>query len=123
VQDSVARFVDDAVLPIIRRISRTTPSRKSCWRTRRPRPARQLARGLRLCRHERRELRPDLPGARTRRFRPAQFRVGAVVALHVPIYTYGSEEQKQRYLPRMAKGEVIGAFGLTEPHGGSDRPT
>ncbi len=37
-----------------------------------------------------------------------------------PIYTYGSEEQKQRYLPRMARGEVIGAFGLTEPHGGSD---
>ncbi len=37
-----------------------------------------------------------------------------------PIYTYGSEEQKSRWLPRMAKGEVIGAFGLTEPHGGSD---
>src|SRR5512139_653159 len=37
-----------------------------------------------------------------------------------PIYTYGSEEQKSRYLPRMAKGELIGAFGLTEPHGGSD---
>jgi len=37
-----------------------------------------------------------------------------------PIYEYGSEEQKQKYLPRMAKGEVIGCFGLTEPHGGSD---
>jgi glutaryl-CoA dehydrogenase len=37
-----------------------------------------------------------------------------------PIYTYGSEEQKQQYLPRMARGELIGAFGLTEPHGGSD---
>jgi glutaryl-CoA dehydrogenase len=37
-----------------------------------------------------------------------------------PIYTYGSEEQKQKYLPRMARGEVIGCFGLTEPHGGSD---
>jgi glutaryl-CoA dehydrogenase len=37
-----------------------------------------------------------------------------------PIYTYGSEEQKQQYLPRMAAGEVIGCFGLTEPHGGSD---
>jgi len=37
-----------------------------------------------------------------------------------PIYTYGSEEQKQNYLPRMATGEVIGCFGLTEPHGGSD---
>jgi glutaryl-CoA dehydrogenase len=37
-----------------------------------------------------------------------------------PIYAYGSEEQKQRWLPGMAKGEVIGCFGLTEPHGGSD---
>jgi glutaryl-CoA dehydrogenase len=37
-----------------------------------------------------------------------------------PIYTYGSEEQKQKWLPRMAAGEVIGCFGLTEPHGGSD---
>jgi glutaryl-CoA dehydrogenase len=37
-----------------------------------------------------------------------------------PIYTFGSEEQKQRYLPRMARGELIGCFGLTEPHGGSD---
>ena len=37
-----------------------------------------------------------------------------------PIYSYGSEEQKQKYLPRMAKGELIGCFGLTEPHGGSD---
>jgi glutaryl-CoA dehydrogenase len=37
-----------------------------------------------------------------------------------PIYTYGSEAQKQRWLPRMATGEVIGCFGLTEPHGGSD---
>src|SRR6201989_1738046 len=39
-----------------------------------------------------------------------------------PIYAYGSEEQKQRYLPRMARGELIGCFGLTESHGGSDPP-
>lgn len=37
-----------------------------------------------------------------------------------PIYTYGSEEQKQKWLPAMARGEAIGCFGLTEPHGGSD---
>jgi glutaryl-CoA dehydrogenase len=37
-----------------------------------------------------------------------------------PIYAFGSEAQKQKYLPRMARGEVIGCFGLTEPHGGSD---
>ena len=37
-----------------------------------------------------------------------------------PIYTFGSEEQKSRWLPAMARGEKIGCFGLTEPHGGSD---
>ncbi len=37
-----------------------------------------------------------------------------------PIYAYGSEEQRMRWLPSMARGETIGCFGLTEPHGGSD---
>jgi glutaryl-CoA dehydrogenase len=37
-----------------------------------------------------------------------------------PIYAYGSEEQRKRWLPDMATGKVIGCFGLTEPHGGSD---
>ena len=36
------------------------------------------------------------------------------------IYKHGSEEQKQEWLPRMASGEVIGCFGLTEPTAGSD---
>jgi len=37
-----------------------------------------------------------------------------------PIHAFGSEEQKQKYLPGMAKGELIGCFGLTEPDHGSD---
>ncbi|HEY8573891.1 acyl-CoA dehydrogenase [Phenylobacterium sp.] len=37
-----------------------------------------------------------------------------------PIYAFGSEEQKQKFLPGMARGEIIGCFGLTEPDGGSD---
>jgi glutaryl-CoA dehydrogenase len=37
-----------------------------------------------------------------------------------PIWRFGSEEQKQEWLPRMAAGEVIGCFGLTEPDSGSD---
>ncbi len=37
-----------------------------------------------------------------------------------PIYAYGSEEQRMRWLPDMARGKVIGCFGLTEAHGGSD---
>ena len=37
-----------------------------------------------------------------------------------PIYAYGSEEQRRQWLPAMARGELIGCFGLTEAHGGSD---
>src|SRR5919197_353144 len=37
-----------------------------------------------------------------------------------PIWKFGSEEQKKEWLPRMATGEVIGCFGLTEPDAGSD---
>lgn len=38
----------------------------------------------------------------------------------VPIYAYGSEAQREKYLPAMAKGEILGCFGLTEPDHGSD---
>ncbi|MBL8008123.1 MAG: acyl-CoA dehydrogenase family protein [Ignavibacteria bacterium] len=37
-----------------------------------------------------------------------------------PIYTFGSEEQRKKYLPKLAKGEMIGCFGLTEPDFGSN---
>jgi glutaryl-CoA dehydrogenase len=37
-----------------------------------------------------------------------------------PIFTYGSEEQRRKYLPKLATGEWVGAFGLTEPDAGSD---
>jgi alkylation response protein AidB-like acyl-CoA dehydrogenase len=37
-----------------------------------------------------------------------------------PIYTYGSEEQRKKYLPKLASGEWMGCFGLTEPNHGSD---
>lgn len=37
-----------------------------------------------------------------------------------PIFAFGNEEQRKQWLPRMAAGEVIGCFGLTESHGGSD---
>jgi len=40
-----------------------------------------------------------------------------------PIYRYGSDEQKDRWLPAMARAEAIGCFGLTEPDGGSDPGT
>ncbi|MCM2273222.1 MAG: acyl-CoA dehydrogenase [Candidatus Didemnitutus sp.] len=37
-----------------------------------------------------------------------------------PIHAYGSEEQRQKFLPRLARGELVGCFGLTEPGAGSD---
>jgi glutaryl-CoA dehydrogenase len=37
-----------------------------------------------------------------------------------PIHAFGSEEQKRKYLPKMANGEIIGCFGLTEPDYGSN---
>ena len=50
---------------------------------------------------------------------------GVILSAHVslgswPIFAYGTEEQKQKYLVPLAKGEMIGAFGLTEPNAGSD---
>jgi short-chain 2-methylacyl-CoA dehydrogenase len=38
----------------------------------------------------------------------------------MPVYRFGSEEQKREWLPRLCSGELLGAFGLTEPGGGSD---
>ena len=47
--------------------------------------------------------------------------VGANITLAAsPIYQFGTEEQKQKYLTKLATGEVLGAFGLTEPEAGSD---
>lgn len=50
---------------------------------------------------------------------------GVIVSAHTslgtwPILKFGSEKQKQKYLPKMASGEWIGAFGLTEPNAGTD---
>lgn len=50
---------------------------------------------------------------------------GVTVETHVslgsePILNWGTEEQKQKYLPKLATGEMIGSFGLTEPNAGSD---
>lgn len=50
---------------------------------------------------------------------------GAILSAHVslgtwPIFTYGTEEQKRKYLVPLVRGEKLGAFGLTEPNAGSD---
>ena len=50
---------------------------------------------------------------------------GVILSAHTslcatPIYQFGSEEQKQKYLPKLCSGEWIGAFALTEPNAGTD---
>lgn len=47
------------------------------------------------------------------------FSVISSLVMH-PIYAFGTEAQKEKYLPRLAKGEIVGSFGLTEPNHGSD---
>jgi glutaryl-CoA dehydrogenase len=121
VQDAVARFVDDAVLPVIRPHfeNHTFPKELvgelaalgllgSSLEGYGCSGLNAVSYGL-ICQ----ELERGDSGLRS------FVSVQSSLCMY-PIYTYGSEEQKQRYLPRMARGELIGAFGLTEPHGGSD---
>jgi glutaryl-CoA dehydrogenase len=121
VQDTVARFVDDAVLPIIRSHfeDHTFPQELvgelaalgllgSSLEGYGCAGMNAVSYGL-ICQ----ELERGDSGLRS------FVSVQSSLCMY-PIHTYGSEEQKQQYLPRMARGEVIGCFGLTEPHGGSD---
>ena len=121
VQDTVARFVDDQVLPIIREhfeahtfpgdlvssiadlgLLGSTIDGYGC-------PGlSNVAYGL-ICQ----ELERGDSGVRS------FVSVQSSLVMH-PIHAYGSEEQKQHWLPRLARAEAIGCFGLTEPHGGSD---
>lgn len=122
VQDSVGRFVDDRVLPIIGEcfdkgefpthlipemaemglLGATLPEEYGCA------GLNSVSYGL-ICQ----ELERGDSGLRS--FASVQ----SSLCMY-PIYAYGSEEQRRRWLPEMAQGKVIGCFGLTEPHGGSD---
>ncbi|HJR65839.1 MAG TPA: acyl-CoA dehydrogenase family protein [Gemmatimonadaceae bacterium] len=122
VRDSVRRFVDDNVLPIIGEcyvegrfpkevvpglaelgvFGANLPEEYGCA------GLNNVAYGLIM-----QELERGDSGVRS--FASVQ---GALVMY--PIYAFGSEEQKQHYLPKMAAGEIIGCFGLTEPDFGSN---
>ena len=122
VRDSVRRFVDERVLPIIGRcyvdgrfpkeilpdlaelgvFGANLPEEYGCA------GLNNVAYGLIM-----QELERGDSGVRS--FASVQ----GALAMY-PIYAFGSEEQKTSYLPRMAKGEIIGCFGLTEPDFGSN---
>jgi len=121
VQDSVARLTDEEVLPVIQR----------CFEEHRfpreliPRLASQGLLGSSISGYDCAGLNALCYGLICQELERGDSGIRSFVSVQsslcmYPIYAYGSEEQKQRYLPRMARGEVIGCFGLTEPHGGSD---
>ena len=121
VQDSVARFVDDRVLPVIR----------DCFEQHRfpaelvPQIAELGLFGCTLEGYGCAGLNSVCYGLACQELERGDSALRSFVSVQsslvmYPIYTFGSEPQKQRWLPAMARGEAIGCFGLTESHGGSD---
>jgi glutaryl-CoA dehydrogenase len=121
VNDSVARLVDEKVLPII----------QGCFEEHRfpkelvPEMAALGLLGSSLHGYECAGLNSIAYGLICQQLERGDSGIRSFVSVQsslcmYPIYAFGSEAQKQRYLPRMARGELIGCFGLTEPHGGSD---
>jgi glutaryl-CoA dehydrogenase len=121
VQDSVARFVDDKVLPIIRECFEQHRFPKELV----PEIAELGLLGSSIKGYDCAGLSALAYGVICQELERGDSGIRSFVSVQsslcmYPIYTFGSEEQKQKYLPRMARGELIGCFGLTEPHGGSD---
>ncbi len=121
VQDSVARFVDDKVLPVIQEAfeNHTFPRELIS----------QVAElgllGSSLEGYDCAGLNAICYGLICQELERGDSGLRSFVSVQsslvmFPIHAYGSEEQKQRWLPAMARGEAIGCFGLTEAQGGSD---
>jgi glutaryl-CoA dehydrogenase len=121
VQDSVARLVDEKVLPIIQKCFEEHRFPKELI----PELAALGLLGSSIKGYECAGLNGISYGLICQELERGDSGIRSFVSVQsslcmYPIYAFGSEAQKQKYLPRMARGEVIGCFGLTEPHGGSD---
>jgi len=121
VQDSVARMVDDKVLPIIQKCFEEHRFPKDLI----PELAGLGLLGSSIKGYDCAGLNAISYGLICQELERGDSGIRSFVSVQsslcmYPIYAFGSEAQKQKYLPRMARGEVIGCFGLTEPHGGSD---
>jgi glutaryl-CoA dehydrogenase len=121
VQDSVARFVDDKVLPVIRDAFEKHYFPKDLI----PQVAELGLLGSSIDGYDCAGLNSICYGLICQELERGDSGLRSFVSVQsslvmYPIYSYGSEEQKQRWLPAMAKGTAIGCFGLTEPQGGSD---
>ncbi|NND64468.1 MAG: acyl-CoA dehydrogenase [Gammaproteobacteria bacterium] len=121
VQESVARFTDEQVLPVIQQafVDQVFPNQLV------PQIAGLGLFGSSLDGYDCAGLNSVCYGLICQELERGDSGVRSFVSVQsslvmYPIYRYGSEAQKQHWLPAMAKGEAIGCFGLTEPHGGSD---
>ncbi len=121
VQDTIQRFVNDNVLPIIR----------ECFEEHRfpaeliPEMASLGLLGNSLEGYECAGLSSVCSGLAYQELERGDSALRSFVSVQsslamYPIFTFGSEAQKEHWLPAMARGEAIGCFGLTESHGGSD---
>ena len=121
VQDSVARLVDTEVLPIIQRCFEEHRFPKELI----PKLASLGLLGSSIQGYDCAGLNAISYGLICQELERGDSGIRSFVSVQsslcmYPIWAFGSEEQKQTYLPRMARGELIGCFGLTEPQGGSD---
>ena len=121
VQDSVARLVDEKIIPVIQEAFETHTFPKALV----PEVAALGLLGSSLEGYECAGLNAICYGLICQELERGDSGIRSFVSVQsslvmFPIHAYGSEEQKQRWLPAMAKGEAIGCFGLTEPQGGSD---
>ena len=121
VQDSVARLVDGEVLPVIQRCFEEHRFPKELI----PKLASLGLLGSSIHGYECAGLNAICYGLICQELERGDSAIRSFVSVQsslcmYPIWAFGSEEQKRKYLPGMAHGELIGCFGLTEPHGGSD---
>jgi len=121
VQDSVARFVDERVLPVIRKHF----EEHSFPRELVPGIAELGLLGSSLEGYGCAGMNAVSYGLICQELERGDSGIRSFVSVQsslcmYPIHAYGSEAQREKFLPRMATGELIGCFGLTEPHGGSD---
>ena len=121
VQESVARLVDGEVLPVIQRCFEEHRFPKELI----PKLASLGLLGSSLEGYECAGLNAICYGLICQELERGDSGIRSFVSVQsslcmYPIWAFGSEEQKRKYLPGMARGELIGCFGLTEPHGGSD---
>ena len=121
VQDSVARLIDAEVLPVIQRCFEEHRFPKELI----PKLAELGLLGSSIHGYDCAGLNAICYGLICQELERGDSGIRSFVSVQsslcmYPIFAFGSEEQRQRYLPPMARGELIGCFGLTEPHGGSD---